>query len=213
MDLARWGLGVKFPNKAAAIGGHFMFDDDQETPNTLNAAFEFDLPDGKRKILEFEVRHWISNREAGIGSVGFGTGIPGFLGPPRKESSHPRGSSDTVGNIFYGSKGYMAMSNEEVPSYRTWLGEEQERGPSGARGGNNWENFVNCVRSRKMEELNAPIEEGYISCTLVHLANASYRLGRTLTFDPETEQVVGDPEANQLLRGTYREPFVIPEQI
>lgn len=213
MDVARWGLGVKFPNKAAAVGGHFMFDDDQETPNTLNAAFEFDLPDGKRKILEFEVRHWISNREAGIGSVGFGTGIPGFLGPPRKESSHRGGSSDTVGNIFYGSKGYMAMSNEEFPSYRTWLGEEQERGPSAARGGNNWENFVNCVRSRKMEELNAPIEEGYISCTLVHLANASYRLGRALTFDPATEQVVGDPEANQLLRGTYREPFVVPEQI
>jgi predicted dehydrogenase len=213
MDVARWGRGVKFPNKAAAVGGHFMFDDDQETPNTLNAAFEFDLPDGKRKILEFEVRHWISNREAGIGSVGFGTGIPGFLGPPRKESSHRGGSSDTVGNIFYGSKGYMAMSNEEFPSYRTWLGEEQERGPSAARGGNNWENFVNCVRSRKMEELNAPIEEGYISCTLVHLANASYRLGRALTFDPATEQVVGDPEANQLLRGTYREPFVVPEQI
>ena len=34
MDVARWGLGVGFPNKVSAIGGHFMFDDDQETPNT-----------------------------------------------------------------------------------------------------------------------------------------------------------------------------------
>ena len=38
----RWGLGVKYPTKVSAIGGHFMFDDDQETPNTLNASFEFD---------------------------------------------------------------------------------------------------------------------------------------------------------------------------
>ena len=62
MDKARWGLGVKYPIKASAIGGHFMFDDDQETPNTLNASFEFN-ENGKTKMLEFEVRHWITNRE------------------------------------------------------------------------------------------------------------------------------------------------------
>lgn len=57
VDVARWGLGLKFPTRISAIGGHFMFDDDQETPNTLNCAFEFDLPNGKRKMMEFEVRH------------------------------------------------------------------------------------------------------------------------------------------------------------
>ena len=67
VDVARWGLGVKFPTKVSAIGGHFMFDDDQETPNTLNVAYEFDMPDGKRQMLEFEVRHWITNHEAQIG--------------------------------------------------------------------------------------------------------------------------------------------------
>ena len=41
IDMARWGLGVKYPTKISAIGGHFMFDDDQETPNTLTATFEF----------------------------------------------------------------------------------------------------------------------------------------------------------------------------
>ena len=39
VDMARWGLGVKYPTKVSAIGGHFMFDDDQETPNTLTASF------------------------------------------------------------------------------------------------------------------------------------------------------------------------------
>ena len=42
MDIARWGLGVNYPTKVSAIGGHFMFDDDQETPNTITASFEFD---------------------------------------------------------------------------------------------------------------------------------------------------------------------------
>jgi hypothetical protein len=47
----------------------------------------------------------------------------------------------------------------------------------------------------------------------VHLANASYRLGRTLKFDPATEKVVGDDEANTMLRGTYRAPYVVEEKI
>src|SRR5216683_7150884 len=65
MDIARWGLGVRFPNKVSAMGGHVMFDDDQETPNTMVANFEFE-EGGKKKFLVFEVRHWMSNHEAGI---------------------------------------------------------------------------------------------------------------------------------------------------
>jgi hypothetical protein len=42
MDTARWLLGVKYPTKVSAMGGHYMFDDDQETPNTMTANFEFD---------------------------------------------------------------------------------------------------------------------------------------------------------------------------
>src|ERR1700733_8827045 len=68
MDIARWGLGLGFPNKISAVGGHFMFDDDQETPNTLHCAFQYDRPNGKRTMLEFEVRHWITNHEAKIGA-------------------------------------------------------------------------------------------------------------------------------------------------
>jgi hypothetical protein len=40
------------------------------------------------------------------------------------------------------------------------------------------------VISRKKENLNAPAEEKHISSALMHLANASYRLGRTIHFDP-----------------------------
>ena len=70
--------------------------------------------------------------------------------------------------------------------------------------------------SRKKEDLRAPIEEGHFSAGLAHLANASYRLGRTLDFDPETQMVKNDDEANRILcdegRG-YRAPFVVPKQV
>ena len=190
MDIARWGLGVKYPTKATAIGGKFMFDDDQETPNTLNAAFEFN-EGGKRRMLEFEVRHWISNHEADI-------------------NEGPR-SPNTIGNVFYGSKGYLAV--DSYMSYKSWMGREQTPGPTRRAGGDHYLNFVEAVRSRKRETLNAEIEEGAMSTILVHLANISYRVGRTVEFDPATFSIKGDREANQLVSRNYRAPYVVPEKV
>jgi predicted dehydrogenase len=212
VDLARWGLGVKLPHKVSAIGGHVMFNDDQETPNVLNCAFEFLMPDGEKRLLEFEVRHWMTNTEAEIGLPGFGAGAAAL--PQAAGQAHSKQPKAMCGNLFYGSKGYMAMTGYE--SYRTWLGEEQEPGPHATRDGDRWANFIHCVRTRKKEDVLAPIEEGHLSATLVHLANASYRLGRILNFDPEKEQVIGDEEANRLLRGDdrgFRPPFTIPERV
>jgi len=189
VDVARWGLGVKYPTKVSAIGGHFMFDDDQETPNTLNCAFEFN-DGGKRRMMEFEVRHWISNHEAGIGSSD---------------------KSNTIGNEFYGSKGYMAIDG--YSSYKTWLGKEQTPGPENKKGGDHFLNFIEAVRSRDRNHLNAEVEEGAASTVLVHLANISYRVGRTINFDPETMTIKDDAEATKLISRKYRAPYIVPEKV
>ncbi len=57
----------------------------------------------------------------------------------------------------------------------------------------------------------ADIEQGYISTASCILANLSLQLGRSLTWDPQTGRVVGDEEANRLLRRPYRAPWVHPE--
>ncbi len=196
MDIARWGLGVKYPTKVTAVGGHFMFDDDQETPNTLNAAFEFN-ENGKRKMLVFDVRHWMSNHEAEI------------CANMKEKDGKP--DSNTVGNIFYGSKGYLAI--EWYTRYESWLGKYQQPGPKKTAGGDHYANFLKAVRSRKRSDLNAEIEEGATSTVLVHLANISYRVGRTISFDANTWSIPGDPEANKLLTRAYRAPFVVPKSV
>jgi hypothetical protein len=119
--------------------------------------------------------------------------------------------SNCIGNTFYGSEGYMAI--EGYNSYKTFLGKKQEPGPSRREGGSNWENFIKAVRSRKREDLNADIEEGHLSSALMHLANISYRVGRSFEFDPAKEQIVKDDKANDMLRRKYREPFVVPEKV
>ena len=57
----------------------------------------------------------------------------------------------------------------------------------------------------------ADIEQGYISTASCILANLSMKLGRTLAWDPAKGQVIGDDEANRLLRRPYRTPWVHPE--
>ena len=192
MDLARWGLGVELPTRVSSLGGHFLFDDDQETPNTQMAVFEFPnarASGDKKKILQFEVRHWITNHEGEFGE----------------------GASNNIGNIFYGSEGYMVLRPNG--SWETFMGRKREPGPTGSGGGDMWKNFVDAIRADDRSMLEGDITEGHRSCALIHLANISYRLGRTLDFDPATQKCLGDEEANDLLTRNYRSPYVIPEEV
>jgi hypothetical protein len=67
-------------------------------------------------------------------------------------------------------------------------------------------NFLDCVKSRRTP--NAPVEDGHRVATACHLANISLRLGgRLLRWDPEKEQIIGDPEANRWLDRPYRKPW------
>ncbi len=193
MHAARRGLGVKYPTKVSATGGHFMFDDDQQTPNVVVASFEFN-EGGKKKMLVFEVRHWISNHEAGIGEPGAGR----------------RADVNTVGDVFYGSKGYLAIGRG---GFQTFLGREQAPGPTPTqRPTNLFANFIEVMRSRKRSDQIAEIEEGATSTMLVHLANISYHVGRTLHFDADTYSCKGDAEATAMFTRTrYRPPFVVPK--
>jgi predicted dehydrogenase len=119
-----------------------------------------------------------------------------------------------VGNIFYGSDGYMVVNGGK---WQTFMGQKGEPGPSGptpaARGTDHFANYIAAVKSRKPEELNAPVEEGHLSSALCHLANVSYRLGRKLAFDPKTEKFQNDKEADKLLTREYRSPFIVPEKV
>jgi hypothetical protein len=194
-------LGVKLPTRVCAMGGHFMFDDDQNTPNTLMATFEFGNEKGggdKKKILQFETRHWISNREDGMW----------MKGNADERSGYMISASNTVGNLFYGSKGYMAKS---VSKWETYMGQNREPGDNGSGLGNHYQNYIDAIRQADPAKFNKSIEEGFYSCALIHLANISYRLGRSLNFDPVRQRIINDDKANAMLTRDYRKPFVVPE--
>lgn len=109
--------------------------------------------------------------------------------------------------MFFGSNGYMVKN---VGEWRTYMGEAREPGPTGQGEANHYANFVNAIRDGEPAKFNANMDEAFYSCALIHLANISYRLGRSLEFDPETLTFPRDREANRMLTHEYRAPFVLP---
>ncbi|GAB2801972.1 Gfo/Idh/MocA family oxidoreductase [Rhabdobacter roseus] len=180
-DMCMWGLGVDtFPEKITSAGGKFLWDDCQETPELLSSTYIYPK---EKKIIEFEVRPWMTNREDGV----------------------------DIGNIFYGSEGYMVVKGYDF--YETFLGRDRKPGPTRKAGGDHYKNFIDAVVSRDASKLNGPVETAHLSSGLAHLGNIAYRTGRALTFDPKTEKFVNDKEANALLTRKYRAPYMMPETV
>lgn len=70
-----------------------------------------------------------------------------------------------------------------------------------------WRNFIDCIKSRK--ETIAPIETAHRSMSPGHLGQVAMLLGRKLRFDPDTEQILDDPTANEMLGNALRAPWHI----
>jgi hypothetical protein len=68
-------------------------------------------------------------------------------------------------------------------------------------------NFFECCRDRS--EPVSDVATHHRALTTCHLANIAIRLGRKLTWDPKTEQIVGDDEANAWQKREQRKGYEI----
>lgn len=168
----------------------FVYDDDQETPNTQLTTFEYD--DGT--LLVFEVRGLLTNEEGTrFGNIFFGE--KGYVVLDKLDWQ-----------VFREGKWQAYMGEEATP------GAGRKQKPRGEPE-THFQNFLDAVKSRDPKILHAEVLEGHLSSALCHLGNISYRTGRKLTFDPMTETFPGDAEANSYLTRSYRKPFEVPTRV
>ena len=151
---------------------------------------------GDGRMIEFGVRGLYTNGEDGI----------------------------EIGNLFYGTKGWLRLDGDEWQSY---FGRKNEPGPGSktvgeedfgdpmmaAAEGGHFANFIKAVRAGDPKLLTCPIEVGYMSSALPLLANISCRLDRSLVFDPAREKFAGDRQADRLLTRDYRKPYAVPKAV
>jgi predicted dehydrogenase len=88
-----------------------------------------------------------------------------------------------TGGKFYPKNGGKAVGLDNLG------GEVQPGGPFG--------NFIDCVRSRKRDHLNADVAEGHYSSALCHLGNISYRTGEKEAFDLKSRKFHKNPQVSE----------------
>lgn len=196
MDIARWVSGVTTPKSVYSTGGVHFFNDDQETPDTHVAVWDFD-----KLTMVFEQELWSPYMKKVPMPIRDGDNLPTwpFIGT-RIEISGTK-------NFMYLGRhggGWEVYDADGKPIARGKSGfSKMER--------DHIANFIDCIRTGKRP--NCPVEEAHLSALLCQYANASYRLGRKLLIDPETLGFLHDDEANALTKRPYREPFGVPEVV
>jgi predicted dehydrogenase len=212
MGVARWAMGdPEWPKSAYATGGKYVYDDDQETPNTVLASFDF----GGRELV-FEVRGLTTDAEGAAVQMRPRASAAGAVAPTATQVGnalqYTRPMNVMVGNIFLGSEGWVAMAD----GFQAFKGEsnelimEEKPDRSSADGtAMHMQNFLDACRSRNEKDLHDGIANAYLSASLCHLANISYRVGRKLTLEAGPK-FTGDVEATKMLtRPKYRAGFEV----
>ncbi|VTS01625.1 Gfo/Idh/MocA family protein [Tuwongella immobilis] len=177
MDVARWGLGKnQLANSVWSIGGRFGYVDDGETANTQIAHFDY----GDSSLI-FEVR---------------GLNTADWLADTRKQPTADGKMRATVGNVFYGEKGYLIVGGYESAVAVT---PDWEVIKVFSKGGDHFGNFVNAVRKRDHKLLNADILEGHLSSALCHLANISLLNGTPAPLASEVKDLTDNADVRETL--------------
>ena len=173
MDMCRWALNKnELPRQIMSIGGRFGYDDDGNTANS-----QITILDYESAPIIFEVR-----------------GLPRRI----KDTAMDNYKGVRVGVVIKCENGYFAGG-----AGGGWIYDnngERIKKFSSAGGGGHQANFIDAVRSRKVDDLNADIQEGHVSSALCHLANISYRVGTLSTTEEINKALNVQPIAHDVYR-------------
>lgn len=197
-DMVRWMMDLGWPKRVTSTGGILVQKDSKANiSDTQTATFDYD-----------DVKIIWQHRTYG----------------------HPADPNYPWAATLYGDKGtlkagvfgydYIPMDKVAKPVHKD-VTYELDKYPEDNNEERLEKHVAPAIRGHMMNLLNAidqrskpvaDIEQGYISTTSCILANLSMKLnGRTLNWDPAKGRVIGDEEANRLLRRPYRKPWVHPE--
>jgi predicted dehydrogenase len=180
LDIARWALKAKAPSAVAAFGGRYEIRDGGETPDTQEVIYQF--PDC---VVTWSGREVNRTRDEYL--------------------------------AFHGTKGTLSiMRNGFTIAPEIWKPMRKSpdtpqmqamnvKAESGDATPQHIRNFLDCIKSRQHPK--ADVEEGHLTANMCHLGNIATRLGRSLKWDAEKEEFIGDKEASQMLSRPYRKPW------
>jgi len=196
LDCTRWMLDLGWPKRIGSQGGILVDKASKANiPDTQTATFDY----GDLNVV-WQHRTWGDSPDA---KYPWGATIYGDKGTLKLSVMSydfiPLGAGKPIHRD-------VAYELDKYPEDRTEKDLEKHVAPAIRQ---HMRDFLQAIDSRGRPV--ADIEQGHISTASCILANMSLKLGRTLTWDAEKRQVIGDDEANRLLRRPYRKPWMHPE--
>ena len=195
MDIALWGMNAKDPISIMASGGKFGYpNQDTETPDTLQAIYEYD-----NFTLLWEHANGIDggnyDLSEGIAFIGSkGTIVVNRTGwEVIPEKDHRNG-----GDLFI----------EEVP--RTTFNWDEVRKKYGNALDLHTENFIDSIKKNDPSILNCGIESGSIVAKNAHMGNVAYRTGNKIYWNKDRENFGSNYKANSYIRPKYNNGWSLP---
>lgn len=197
IDIARWMIGRDYPNAVSSAGNKDAFEGDaQDAPTTQTVTWEYD---GLMMVFEQTL-----------------------FTPYMKKTPMDMRDTDTLPNWpfsgtrmeIHGTKNMMFLSRHGG-GWQVFDGNGEsvriQHGHFSTSNTAHIDNFIDCMRSRELP--HGDIEPLHLSTLLCHYGIIAYRTGRRLRIDPATEGFKDDPEANALVKRSYREPYVVHEEV
>ncbi len=195
IDIACMLLGDPAPPTAVyGVGGKYAYPDaDGDVPDTQAVTFEY-----PGRIMTFELTQYTPY-------------MAKTSGESRDTDKFPHWPTNATRIEFYGTRGLMYVGRHGGGWQVVGPGDRiRDEMPGRQHTLDLHADFIDRIRDRKTPY--ADIEAGHKSAILIHLGNIATALsGRRLIFDPETEQITNDDEANNhiLRKREYREGYGI----
>ena len=195
-DMVRWMMDLGWPKQISSSGGILMDKNSKANiSDTQSATFDY----GDVQVI-WQHRTWGSSPDP---KYAWGATFYGDKGTLKASVMSYDFTPTGKGEAIHKDVTYEL---EQFPEDKTEKDLEKHVAPA-IRG--HMKNLLSCIASRGKPV--ADIEQGYISSASSILANLSMKVGRTLAWDPIKGQVIGDEEANRLLRRPYRAPWIHPD--
>ncbi len=195
LDTTRWMLGLGWPKRISSTGGIYVDKEGKSNiTDTQSATFDYgDL------TVNWQHRSWGGPADP---KYPWSLTLYGEKGTLRASVTSYDFTPEGKGEPIHRDCVY---EREQFPEDVTEKDIELHAAPATRA---HMKDFLAAIENRGKPV--ADIEEGHISTASCILANVAMKLGRPLTYDQATRQVVGDAEATALLRRPYRANYRHP---
>ena len=193
-DLPIWAMELGYPTEVSATGGRFIIDDDGDAYDNHEVLFKY----------PGLTMTWM---QSSTNSHGWA-----FQGMDKKGLGYETGARRRLGIYFHGSNGTLITDYNThilIPEGDRMKGMETPPKSIASSPGQELE-WLDSIKSRNQPGCNP---EYHIKVDLpIQLSTLSMKLGRSIRFDPETEQIIGDENAANMAIPEYRGSWEFPKE-